>query len=245
MLLPKSHAHPFNQPTLRHPDLTPGNIFIDPETSQISCLIDWQHAIIQPQLLAAGYPRAFENPDDMLPPDLVMPKLPENFLSLNTESQIAIRELHRRRLFFYGYRVLNGAFNKTHIDCLRDPLLLGRQMLVDRAGRQWAGNLVTLKGAVVRMARFGEHLPDVKGVECPVRFDDPELEEFADTEDMWLKMSFMLEQWRQRACGMSEEGWVRNGDYEEAKRKLAELNEEIRMQCEGDEEDVSEWVAVP
>lgn len=67
-LLPNSSAHSFNLPTLRHPDLTPGNIFITPETGRISCLIDWQHAIVQPQLLAAGYPRVFENPDDQLSP---------------------------------------------------------------------------------------------------------------------------------------------------------------------------------
>jgi hypothetical protein len=237
-LLPKSSAHPFNQPTLRHPDLTPGNIFITPETSQISCLIDWQHAIIQPQLLAAGYPRAFENPDDLLPPELVIPKLPEDLSSLSPEEKISTRELHLRRLFFYTYRVLNGHFNQAHIEALRDPLLLGRQMLVDRAGRQWEGNLITLKGAVIRMAQFWEHLPAVEGIECPLRFVPSELEEFADVEDTWLKMSFTVEQWRQRVFGMSEEGWVRNEDYEEAKQQLADLKEEIRLQCEGDEEDI-------
>lgn len=45
-LLPKDSAHPFNQPVLRHPDLTAGNIFVSPETSRITCLIDWQHAIV-------------------------------------------------------------------------------------------------------------------------------------------------------------------------------------------------------
>ncbi|KAF2827212.1 hypothetical protein CC86DRAFT_439615 [Ophiobolus disseminans] len=236
-LLPKSSAHPFNQPTLRHPDLTPGNIFITPETGQISCLIDWQHAIVQPQLLAAGYPRAFENPDDLLPPKLVIPKLPEHLSSLSPEEQTATRELHRQRLFFYTYRVLNGHFNQAHIEALRDPLLLGRQMLVDRAGRQWEGNFITLKGAVIRMAQFWEHLPDVQGIECPLRFDRFESEAFADIEDTWLKMSFTVEQWRQTVCGMSEEGWVRNEDYEESKQKLADLEEEIRLQCKGDEED--------
>lgn len=88
--------------------------------------------------------------------------------------------------------MLNGRFNQAHTECLRDPLLLGRQVLVDWAGRQWAGNLITLKGAVIRMAHFWEHLPDVEGVDGPVRFDEAELEEFADVEDMWLKMSFTM-----------------------------------------------------
>lgn len=130
-LLPKDPAHPFTQPILRHPDLTPGNIFISPETGRVSCLIDWQHAIIQPQLLAAGYPPAFENPDDELSPELVEPKISEDLTLLDVEEKAAARELHRKRLLFYGYRVLNGHFNQPHIEALRDPLLLGRQMLVD------------------------------------------------------------------------------------------------------------------
>ncbi|KAF2247950.1 hypothetical protein BU26DRAFT_519748 [Trematosphaeria pertusa] len=237
-LLPKDPAHPFNLPTLRHPDLTPGNIFISPETGRISCLIDWQHTIIQPQLLAAGYPRAFENPDDELSPDLVEPKLPDDLACLHVEEQAAARELYRRRLLFFGYRVLNGHFNQHHIAALRDPLLLGRQMLVDRAGRQWEGNLITLKGAIIRTTQFWEHLPDVEDIKCPVRFDQTELDEFAEIEDGWLKMSVVMEQWRKRVSNMTEEGWVRNEDYEEAKKQLGELKEEIRLQCEGDEEDI-------
>ncbi|KAF2811522.1 uncharacterized protein BDZ99DRAFT_487255 [Mytilinidion resinicola] len=212
-LLPKDPAHPFNQPTLRHPDLTLGNIFVTPETGRVSCLIDWQHAIIQPQLLAAGYPRAFDNPDDELSPELVEPKLPEDLASLQEEE-------------------------KHHIAALREPLLLGRQMLVDRAGRQWEGNLITLKGAIVRAAQFWEHLPDVEDIKCPVQFDQTELDEFAENEDSWLKMSVAAEQWRKSVCNMTEEGWVRNEYYEEAKKKLADLKEEIRLQCEGDEEDM-------
>ncbi|KAH7394510.1 kinase-like domain-containing protein [Pyrenochaeta sp. MPI-SDFR-AT-0127] len=237
-LLPNDPLHSFNQPTLRHPDLTPGNIFISPDTGRISCLIDWQHSIIQPQLLAAGYPRAFENPDDELSPDLVEPKLPQDMESMPVEEQAVQRELYRQRLLFFGYRVLNGHLNQHHIAALRDPLLLGRQMLVDRAGRQWEGNLVTLKGAIIRAVQFWEHLPDVEDIECPVRFEKTDLDEFAEIEDGWLKMSVVMDNWRTRVSNMTEEGWVRNEDYEEARKQLKELKEEIRLQCEGDEEDI-------
>ncbi|KAH8730345.1 amidase signature domain-containing protein [Phaeosphaeriaceae sp. PMI808] len=237
-LLPKNPKHPFNQPTLRHPDLTPGNIFITPESGRISCLIDWQHAIIQPQLLAAGYPRAFENPDNELSPELIEPTLPEDFESLQEEERVAARELYRRRLLFYSYRVLNGHLNQHHIAALRDPLLLGRQMLVDRSGRQWGGNLITLKGAIIRATQFWEHFPDVEDVKCPVQFDQTELDKFAEIEEDWLKMSIMMELWRKRVCSMTEEGWVRNEDFEEARKRLDDLKEELRQQCESDEEDI-------
>ncbi|KAH9882738.1 hypothetical protein J1614_000103 [Plenodomus biglobosus] len=216
-LLPKDPAHPFNQPVLRHPDITPGNIFMSTETGRITSLIDWQHAIVQPRLLAAGYPRAFENPDNELTPKLIKPKLPDNLSDLDVQEQAVARELFHQRMLFFGYRVLNGHFNQTHIACLRDPLLLGRQMLVDSASGQWTGNLVTLKGAVIRSTQFWEHLPDVENVKCPIEFSPAELDQFAEIEDGWLKMSVLVEQWRDRACGMTEEGWVRTQDYEEAK----------------------------
>ena len=237
-LLPKNRTHSFNRPTLRHPDLTPGNIFISPQTGQISCLIDWQHTIIQPLLLTAGYPRAFENPDDDHTPELVEPQLPENLNSMPVDEQAAARELYRRRLLFYVYRVLNGHLNQPHIAALRDPLLLGRQMLVDRAGRQWEGNLVTLKGVLVRTVAFWEHLPDVEDLECPLKFDQADLDKFAEIEDDWLAMNVAMEQWRGRICNMTEDGWVRNEDYSLAQRRLEELKEEVRQQCEGDSEDM-------
>jgi aminoglycoside phosphotransferase (APT) family kinase protein len=92
-LLPKDPTHSFNQPILRHPDPTPANIYISPETGRITCLIDWQHTIVQPRLLAAGYPRAFENPDDEMDPHLKFPQLPGNLASLPEHEQAAAQEL--------------------------------------------------------------------------------------------------------------------------------------------------------
>jgi hypothetical protein len=106
-LLPKDPLHSFNQPVLRHPDATPSNVYIDSETGHITCLIDWQHAIVQPQLLAAGYPRAFESPDDNSPRDLTLPQLPDNLADLPAPEQYAARQFHRRQLLFHFYRGFN------------------------------------------------------------------------------------------------------------------------------------------
>jgi hypothetical protein len=72
-LLPKDPTRPLSQPILRHPDPTPGNIYISPETGRLTCLIDWQHAGVQPRLLAAGYPTPFQNPDNDPPLELEIP----------------------------------------------------------------------------------------------------------------------------------------------------------------------------
>ncbi|KFY76276.1 hypothetical protein V498_09687 [Pseudogymnoascus sp. VKM F-4517 (FW-2822)] len=132
-LLPKSKGHLLNRPTLRHPDLNPGNIFVSDEC-EVSCIIDWQHITILPLLLAAGNPALFDNPDPTPPKDYASPSLPENYASLNAEEKEYADELHRRRMLFYLYMIFNGKDNKDHLAALRTPLLAQRQHLIERAG---------------------------------------------------------------------------------------------------------------
>jgi len=207
-LLPKDPTHPFNQPTLRHPDPAPGNIFISPENGRVACLIDWQHAVVQPRILAAGYPRTFENPDSTTIPVDEEPKLPDNFLDLDAEEHLAARQLSRQRLLLYSYHVISGSMNKEHIACLYDPLLSGRQMLAEYANRQWSGNLVTLKGAIIQATKYWQHLQDIEGVNCPIEYTQADLAAFEELEEQWSMFSLYMTDRRSMVCGISEEGWV-------------------------------------
>ncbi|PWY64178.1 hypothetical protein BO83DRAFT_402664 [Aspergillus eucalypticola CBS 122712] len=121
-------------------------------------------------------------------------------------------ELYRRRLLSYHYRIFNGHYNKPHLEALRDPILLPRQHLVDRAGRQWSGNLVTSKGALVRV---GKH--------CPLKFSAEEVNDFHDEEQTWLNLNKVVSQWYDQVGGVSEEGWVSNECYDETVQRVAEL----------------------
>ncbi|KAL2840323.1 kinase-like domain-containing protein [Aspergillus pseudodeflectus] len=221
-LLPKDGDSRLNAPTLRHPDLNPYNIFVSPETGAISCIIDWQHTIIEPRLLAAGYPRAFESPDPEQPLKLEEPSLPSDIETLPNDAKLEAEKLYRRRLLFYYYRIFNGNFNKPHLEALRDPILLLRQHLVDRAGRQWTGNLIALKGALIRMAEYWPRLPDTAG--C--------------TEEQLFALNSLVNYWLDRVGGVSEEGWISDDRYDEAVRNIAELKAELIATAEGDEEDL-------
>ncbi|EQL37135.1 hypothetical protein BDFG_01417 [Blastomyces dermatitidis ATCC 26199] len=130
-------------------DLTPSNVFISPETSKIRRIIDWQHTVIVPRLLASGHPHLFENPDVELPPTLDAPQPPDGYESLDPETKAQVDELLRRRNLYYFYRVFNGAKNQLHLAACADPLLEPRKHLVDYAGRQGNGNLMTLRGALI------------------------------------------------------------------------------------------------
>ncbi|KAK2798734.1 hypothetical protein FQN49_008968 [Arthroderma sp. PD_2] len=235
-LLPKEGSE-LNKPTLRHPDLNPNNIFIHPETSAITCLIDWQHTTIEPRLLTAGYPRAFENPDTDEPLDLEEPTLPAEYDNLDGDEKAEADELYRRMLLFHYYRIFTGVFNKPHLNALRDPLLNPRKHLVDRAGRQWSGNTITLKGALVRMADYWAQLPGTADIKCPVKFEIPELEEFLKQEEMWHCFNAVVSHWRDE-LRMSEDGWVSNENYESAMKGAQGLKQDMLSKAEGDEDDI-------
>ncbi|PLB49757.1 phosphotransferase enzyme family protein [Aspergillus steynii IBT 23096] len=236
-LLPKTKS-PLNRPTLRHPDLNPNNIFISPDTGAISCIIDWQHASLEPRLLSAGYPRAFESPDPSPPLELVETAPPADE-DMTREEKATADELYRRRLLFYYYRIFNGHLNRPHLECLRDPLLLPRQHLVDRASRQWNGNTMALKGALLRMIEYWPHLPNTEGVSCPVQFSDAEVDGFHEQEQLWFNLNSVVDHWREQIGGLSEDGWVSNEMYDESVRKVAELKASLIATAEGDEEDIA------
>lgn len=160
-------------------DLNPNNVFLCPDSQANSCIIDWQHTVVLPLLLVAGHPKLFENPDPYPPKGLAEPELPADYESLSVEEGSQADELHRRRVLYQLYRVFNGGLNKQHLEALRDPLLILRHYLVDRAGRQWNGDLVILKGALIRIMENWHQIQTYssKEAECPVKFSESEIEE--------------------------------------------------------------------
>ncbi|RAK86262.1 phosphotransferase enzyme family protein [Aspergillus costaricaensis CBS 115574] len=165
---------------------------------------------------------------------------PNNILILPESGTVSSEadELYRRRLLFYHYHIFNGHYNKPHLEASRDPILLPWQHLVDTAGRQWSGNLVTLKGALVRMVEYWPHLPDTEGKHYPVKFSAEELNDFHDEEQTWLNLKKVVSQWYDQVGGVSEEGWVSNERYDETVQRVAELQSALIASAEGDEEDI-------
>ncbi|KAJ5198536.1 serine/threonine protein kinase, partial [Penicillium cinerascens] len=235
-LLPKDPGDILNRPTLRHPDLTPSNVFVCPDTFNVTCIIDWQHTIVIPLLLAAGYPRLFENPDPEPSTGLVPPKYPEDYDTMSSEDKAQVDELIRRQSLFYLYRVFNEGLNKVHLQALQDPLILSRQHLVDFAGRQWSGNLMTLRGALMRMRDIWQHVPGKdEQHECSIAFSKQEIKEQTENEPMWYNLNKLVNHWRDELGGLSEEGWVRSEQYDYAVERNESLKAEFSEGGSADE----------
>lgn len=194
--------------------------------------------MIEPRLLAAGYPRAFENPEINESLDLEEPKLPPEYETLSVDEKAEADELYRRQTLFHYYRIFNGVLNKPHLAALRDPLLHPRKHLVDRAGRQWSGNVIPLMGALVRMTKYWSLLPDTEGIPCPVNFGTDELKTFHKNEEILFALNAVVNQWRDE-IGVNEDGWVSNKGYEDAVGRARQLKNNLQMEMEGDEEDIA------
>lgn len=207
---------------------------MSPETFEITSIIDWQHAVVIPRLLTAGHPRLFENPDVEPPETLEAPKPPEGYDSLDPKTKSEVDELLRRRHLYYLYRVFNGARNNPHLLACADPLLQPRQHLIDYAGRQWNGNIMTLRGALMKMCDYWPLLQtDV--MECPFQFTEAELKEHSEEEPTWFDLTALVNHWRDELGGMNEEGWVRPEMYDQALEKNRALRAKFRSEAEPDE----------
>ena len=253
-LLPEDRGNPFNRPMLRHPgnhpqaifaylsnqfyvDLNPTNLFVS-DSCEVSCIIDWQHTTILPLLLTAGNPPLFENPDPEPPKGFEKPSLPEDYDSSSPDEKIQTDELHRRRMLFYLYMIANAKDNKPHLDALRYPALTLYQHLVDRAGRQWSGNTITLKGALVRLVDNWVQL--AQGIPCPVHFDADDREKFLHSEGQWFTATTLLEHWRSVLDDLGQDGWVRNESFE----TVVEMNRRLKREWLDEAEDDDDRVCV-
>lgn len=169
----------------------------------------------------------FENPDTTkLPEGLKPPKYPEGYETMNQQEKSQADELLRRQNLFYLYRVFNGGLNKLHLKALQESLIMPRQLLVNFAGQQWTGDIMNLRGALMRMREFWAHFPN-KGdqTECPIEFTEQEISEQSEHEDMWYKLNTLVSLWREE-LGLSEEGWVSAEMYEHA----VERNESLKAE---------------
>ncbi|OJD20217.1 hypothetical protein ACJ73_08451 [Blastomyces percursus] len=154
-------------------------------------------------------------PNAEVPNTLDPPEPPEEYDTFDPTEKAEIDELLRRRHLYYLYRVFNGARNKQHLSVCADPVLRPRH-LVDCAGRQWLGNLMNLRGALIRMHH-----------ECPISFTEKEVQKHEEDESMWFKLNLLVNNWRGQMGGLSEERWMRAEAYDQAVKN----NKELKAQC--------------
>jgi aminoglycoside phosphotransferase (APT) family kinase protein len=133
-LVPKDEK--LSQPTLRHPDLQPSNIFVSPSLEIIS-VIDWQHSVITPLFLQCGIPNSFQNYGDPLSESLAFPALPPNFDSLDKREKYQEVELLRKRQLYFHYFKETAVQNPLHQAALESEMSILRRKTCHDASDPW------------------------------------------------------------------------------------------------------------
>ena len=228
-----------NSPTIRHPDLSPSNIFVS-ESGDITGIIDWQHATVLPIFLQAKIPKYFQNYGDEDSERFKPPRLPLNFDTLSDSKKEHEIELYRRRQVHYFYVGFTDLHNKPHFHAMGKHNLVLRNRLYDTACRPWEGDNTSLQAELIYTLEQWPEITcssdsDNSSSPPPVQYSPEEIKECLERYAKQKVADGQTEQIR-GFIGVNIEGWVPNDGFEEAKEKAEYIKSEMLGEAETEEE---------
>ncbi|RAK99646.1 aminoglycoside phosphotransferase family protein [Aspergillus ibericus CBS 121593] len=232
-LIPTESHH--NSPTLRHPDLSLANILLEPGSTKITSILDWQDAVVFPLSLQAGYP-AFCEHDVSQTQSLQRPSLPDNFNHLSITEQTQIKTQFRLEEANLYYTATTGIYNDLHMSALQIPHLGMRQYLYQQTGYPWDADLINLRAALIGIAT--PHIWNrISSVPCPVTFTEQERQTAKEDSDEWNESEKMLSTIRDH-LGVDLEGGTAPENFEWAAHRNREMRLEMTRQADEHERDL-------
>ena len=232
---------------LWHNDLHSDNIFVNPEKpTEITCLIDWQSAHIEPLFMQAGHPSFldFKGPK---PEGLGAPSLPDNFNDMDEAQQKYAKSLLSQQSLFKAYEILSLQRNKKVYHALHHQKSLGCQIIT------FAGNLLQdgeplVKGQLMQIQREWQELPAVRAQAyptCPLHFTSQDLITQEIEEKKWIQGLELMTQVLESLGTVDKgwHGWVKAEDYAFFKEKLDDVREKFLDQLSESEEDRPKWLS--
>ncbi|KAI7531858.1 hypothetical protein KC331_g13880 [Hortaea werneckii] len=206
-----------HKPVIRHPDLSPDNIFVD-DDCKITSILDWQHTTVLPLYLHAGIPRSLQNYGDPDSEELKKPEYPSNLDELDEDDRLKDIELYRRRHTHYYYVGATITKLNSHYKAMSHDRGLLRKKFYQHAVAPWEGNSIPLKADLVMLSRNWSELTkgsiegEKENESCPISFQQQDADETMDKmleqEDIDKKMGIIRD-----AIGMSTDGWVSSERY--------------------------------
>jgi hypothetical protein len=208
-----------NLPTIRHPDLSPNNIFVS-ESGDITAIIDWQHCTVLPMFLQAKIPKHFQNYGDDDSENFRPPKLPEGFDLLTESEKEQATELYRRRQLHYFYLGFTSHNNEPHFNAMGTYNLVVRNKLYDTAGKPWEGDITSLKAELIHASTYWPAIAcsTMKQAEFPVHYPDTEIKECLDINGKQKEADTKMQKLRD-CFGINIDGWASIDLYDGAKEK--------------------------
>lgn len=215
---------------LRHPDLSPHNIFISEDT-EITGIIDWQHSCILPFFLNAGIPQHFSNYGDPGSEVLNQPQLPANLDELDEGERERELELYRRRHLHFHYVGATARKANQHYKAMMHEGNLFRQEIFRAAGAPWEGANITLQAALVQLVKSW-HALTPSAPQCPISFTDERAEWTLQAKEKQSEGDDQMRILRDVIVGTGTDGWVANERYSETSSKAAALRKDAIASAE-------------
>lgn len=213
-----------SRPILRHPDLQPNNILLS-ESLDIVGLIDWQHATALPLCLSAGIPEHFQNYGDPESERMIQParELSPDFDALNPEEQVAVKQVHIKRLTHFLYAALTLRYNEEHYEAIFNSGVVLHQRLYKHAGTPWEGDSITLQAELINAIQHWQDVVSSGSTTCetpPIQFSEESTQSITELLGRQQEMDTMMDQMRE-TLRVDVYGWVPNEDFT-ATRELAQ-----------------------
>ncbi|KAI9837816.1 MAG: hypothetical protein M1819_006750 [Sarea resinae] len=209
---------------LWHPDLHLDNVFVDPDTRQITRIVDWQSACVAPLFYQSGVPRMFRHPKPVRE-GWIVPERPENFDSLGEGEKNKIDDdlegetIHK----YYEAQVCKRAprhwavLQRKDIPVIRKPVWLTSGVWENR-------DLFFLRQSLISLAaRWEELFPDDQPP-CPIKFTEKDLELHSKEEENMNGVGQMLVLFRDQGI-LPVDGMVDPSDFEIAKQNCRKFKD--------------------
>jgi hypothetical protein len=211
-------------PTLWHPDLSLGNLFVSASgPANLEGMIDWQHAAILPYFSFASMPPAFIYNGNKINMDGPLPgPLPSNIDELSAKEQAEYRlqlRLANRQKWYLANIKLNP--RRRAILCL--PHIRELVALPTYVTRAWVDGVFNLREALVCLRNNWPAITD-PNTPCPIEFSVEEI----------LEHERQLEAFRCYEAAVDTvyatfrcegDGWVAHENYDVVHQIICELEE--------------------
>ncbi|KAE8155282.1 phosphotransferase enzyme family protein [Aspergillus avenaceus] len=223
-LVPPTTDEAATSNVLWHPDLHLDNVFVDPETCEITCIVDWQSACVAPLFYQSDVPRMFRHPRPVRE-GWVVPERPENFdLLSETEKKMVDEDLESETIHkYYEAQVYKRAprhwavLSQSTVRTLRKPVWL--------VSRMWENqDVFFLRQSLISLANQWHEIFASCQLPCPIEFTDKDYELHSREEDNMDGIGQMLALFRDQGV-LPVDGMVNPEDYEIARENNHKFKE--------------------
>lgn len=212
-LIPKETESNVN--VLWHPDLHLDNVFVDPETRKITCIVDWQGACVAPLFYQSCVPRMVRH-DGPVPQDWAVPSRPPDFDTLSDEGKARVDENIESQILHKYYEAMVSKRSPRHWSVLQTDRELQRKPTWLVTGVWENRDLFFLRQSLIEIVAQWDTIRPDEGTECPLHFTEEELALHSKEEENMDGVGQMLKLFRDQGI-LPVDGMVSPEDYDSAR----------------------------